>query len=170
MNETLKIISQRRSCRSFKDEEVPFEIVEAILNAGTKAPSALNKQSASMIFLKNPDIIEELRKRLVEFVGKDPLYGSKSIIIVYADKNSRFAYQDGSCVLENLFLAATSLGIGSCWINCLHDYFATEEGNQFKKTILKLDDDTITIGTCVLGYPLGELVEKPKKKDYVKVI
>ncbi len=170
MNETLKTIANRRSCRCYNEKKVPLEIVKEILIAGTKAPSALNKQSASIICLQEESVVENLRKRLTDFKGKDPLYGAKTVVIVYADKNSRFAVQDASCILENMFLAATSLGIASCWINCLHDYFATEEGNQFKKEILNLDDEKITVGTCILGYSVEEIPEKEKKSDYIKII
>ncbi len=170
MNETLQTIANRRSCREFTDKLIPIEVINQILEAGTKAPSALNKQSASILCIINNKIVEDLRKKLIDFVGKDPLYGAKVIIIVYADKESRFAFQDGSCVLQNLFLAATSLGVGSCWINCLHDYFATEEGNQFKKKVLQLNDNAITIGTCVIGYHAKKMFEKEKKNNYIKVI
>lgn len=170
MNETLKTIASRRSCRAYKEDKVPLEIVKEILVAGTKAPSALNKQSASIICLQDEKVVEDLRTRLIDFRGKDPLYGAKTVVLVYADKNSRFAFQDGTCVLENMFLAATSLGVASCWINCLHDYFATEEGNHFKKEVLKLEDDTVTIGTCILGYAANEPQEKPKKEDYIRII
>ena len=171
MNDTLKTISNRRSCKAFTDEKVPREIVDKILVAGTKAPSALNKQSASIICIENESILELLRKNLIEFVGKDPFYGARTIAIVVANNETNFPIQDGSCVLENMFIAATSLGIGSCWINCLHDYFATEEGHNFKINVLKLKDSELTIGTCALGYPVENVIpEKPKKANYIRVI
>lgn len=171
MNQTIETINKRRSCKAFLDKKVPSDIVNEILNAGTKAPSALNKQSASIICIENEDVLNDLRNKLKDFIGKDPLYGARTIAIVVADKNSRCPVQDGSCVLENMFIAATSLGIDTCWINCLHDYFATEEGNSFKKNVLQLSDDQITIGTCAIGYRSNnEIIEKPRKENYIRII
>ncbi len=171
MNSTIDVILSRRSCKSYSDRVVDDNLVDEIIRCGTMAPSALNRQSASIVYLKNKDLVEKLRNNLIEFVGRDPFYGAKTIILVIANKQSRFNLQDGSCVLENMFIAATSLDVSSCWINCLHDYFATGEGNKFKKEILKLDDDVITVGTCVLGYPETNVYpNKPRKADYVRVI
>ncbi len=171
MNQTIETINKRRSCKAFLDKKVPSDIVKEILDAGTKAPSALNKQSASIICIENEDVLNDLRNKLKDFIGKDPLYGARTIAIVVADKNSRCPIQDGSCVLENMFIAATSLGIDTCWINCLHDYFATEEGNNFKKNVLKLSDDQITIGTCAIGYRSNnEIADKPRKENYIRII
>lgn len=171
MNSTIQIIKNRRSCKAFTNEKLPSSLVDEILKCGTYAPSALNKQSASIICLENDEIVENLRKSLIEFVGKDPFYGARTIVLVVADSNTKCPIQDASCVLENMFIAATSLGIGSCWINCLHDYFATEEGHEFKKNVLNLPHNMITVGTCVLGYKQDvELVDKPRKDDYIRKI
>ena len=171
MNETMKSIFARRSCKAYKDEKLPIDVVKQILVAGTKAPSALNKQSASIICIDNDSILELLRNNLIDFVGKDPFYGARTIAIVVADNTTKHAIKDGSCVLENMFIAATSLGVGSCWINCLHDYFATEEGHNFKVNVLKLKDHEITVGTCALGYPVEDIIpEKPKKDNYIRII
>lgn len=170
MNDTLNTIFKRRSCRKYLKKDIHEDILNDILEAGKAAPSAKNLQAASILCIKNPDIVEDLRRHLVEFLGRDPLYGAQIVVIVYADKTSRFAFQDGTCVLENMFIAATSLGIGSCWINCLHDFFATEDGNHFKKEILHLDDNDITIGTCILGYAVEEGQQKPKKDNYIRII
>ena len=171
MNQTIETIKSRRSCKNFTNEKVPSHLVKEILLAGTKAPSALNRQSASIICVENDEVVEDLRKKLIEFVGRDPFYGARTVAIVVANKNTKCPIQDGSCVLENMFIAATSLGIGTCWINCLHDYFATEEGHNFKKDFLKLDDDQLTVGTCAIGYAKdGFIPEKPKKEDYIRVI
>lgn len=171
MNETLKTIYDRRSCREFKDTLLDEKILQQILEAGTMAPSAMNRQSANILCLKDSKVVEDLRARIEEFMGKDAFYGAKIIAIVYSSKEAHCALQDGSCVLENMFLAATSLGVGSCWINCLHDYFATDEGNSFKKKVLGLKDDDLTVGACILGYPVHENIPmKEKKKNYIRII
>lgn len=49
MNEVLKCIESRRSVKSFKDEAVDKSIIEKIINAGLKAPSGMNRQSAIVV-------------------------------------------------------------------------------------------------------------------------
>lgn len=171
MNETLETIRNRRSCREYKGIPLDDEVLRQILEAGTMAPSAMNRQSASILCLKDPRVVEDLRARIVEFIGKDAFYGAKIVVLVYSKKEAHCALQDGSCVLENMFLAATSLGVGSCWINCLHDYFATEEGNAFKKKVLHLEDNDLTVGACILGYPLHDSIPmKERKANYIRII
>ncbi len=170
MNETIKNILNRRSCKNFNEKICEENDIMQILECGRNAPSALNLQSAKILYIKDKEIVEDLRTKLISFMGRDPFHNAKTIIVVYGDKTSRFVNFDGTCILETMFIAATSLNIASCWINCLHDYFATEEGNAFKKEVLHLGDELITIGTCVLGYCDEELKTKNKKEDFIRII
>lgn len=170
MNEVLKCIQERRSCRVYLDKEVEQEKIDLVLKAGTMAPSGKHLQSANIICIQNAEVVETLRAKIKEFMKRDPFYGAKVLILVCANKDSKFAVQDASCVLENMFLAATSLDLGSCWINCLHDFFATEDGNKFKKEVLNLNDEQITIGTCILGYAKGKSIAPKIKEDYIRYI
>ncbi len=99
------------------------------------------------------------------------MYGAKTIILVAGPRDDRFTYQDCSCILENMFVAAKALNVASCWINQFEEFFNTPDGLKVKR-ILGIPEDFCIVGSCALGYPNegGELSVKPRKDDFIKVI
>lgn len=87
-NETLETLKTRRSCRDFKSEQIKDEELDAILEAGTYAPTGMGKQSPIMIAVQNKDDIAELERINAEIFGKpdsNPFYGAPTVIVVLAD-------------------------------------------------------------------------------------
>jgi len=164
-------IKQRRSVRKYKDQRISKEELNIILEAGTYAPSALNQQSSLMVVIDNDEIYKETCLLTDKyFPSRKPyFYNSKDIIIVFGDSNCKCPIEDGSLVLQNLFLAATSLNIGSCWINYLRELFKTEEGMKLQEK-MNIPNNYFVVGTCILGYPDEAPILKPRKADYIKVI
>ncbi len=171
MNNIIENIKTRRSIRSFKDKRILQEELNIILDAATYAPSALNQQSSLMVVIKNEEIYNELCVLTEKYfpTRKPYFYGSKDIIIVFGDSNCKCPIEDGSLVLQNLFLAANSLGIGSCWINYLRELFKTEEGKLLQEK-MNIPNNYFVIGTCILGYPNEKPIIKERKKDYIREI
>ena len=171
MNNIIENIKTRRSIRSFKDKRISQEELNIILDAATYAPSALNQQSSLMVVIKNEEIYNELCVLTEKYfpTRKPYFYGSKDIIIVFGDSNCKCPIEDGSLVLQNLFLAANSLGIGSCWINYLRELFKTEEGKLLQEK-MNIPNNYFVIGTCILGYPNEKPIIKERKKDYIREI
>lgn len=172
MNETIKNLIERRSCRKFKKEQIKDEELKLILKAGEYAPNGRGKQSPIMLVIQNKEIIEKLSKINAKIMGveTDPFFGAPTLIIVLADKNVRTYIEDGSLVLGNLMNSAHSLGIGSCWIHRAREEFETEEGKELLQK-WKIPDNYVGIGHCILGYPDGNLPEaKPRKGDYIRFI
>ena len=163
-NETLHTLETRRSCRAYKPEEL-----EAVLRAGTFAPSAMNRQSAKIVVVQDAETRAQLTRMNAAVMGNtgDPMYGAPTILVVLADANARCGVQDGSLVMGNLMNAAAAIGLGSCWINRAKEEFETEEG----KALLKkwgIEGDYIGVGHCILGYPAEE--PRPaahRKPDYI---
>ena len=168
-NETLQTIKNRRSCRSYQPRQITDEQLDAVLEAGTYAASAMGRQSAKIVVVQDAATRAQLTRMNAAVMGSDgdPMYGAPTILVVLADANSKNAVQDGSLVMGNLMLAAASLGLGSCWINRAREEFDSEEG----KALLKkwgIKGDWIGVGHCILGYPAGEC--KPaaaRKSDYI---
>ena len=106
-------IKERRSIRKFTNQRVDKQQLQMILEAGTYAPSALNQQSSLMVVVEDEGIYEEICKLTEKyFPNRKPyFYGAKDIIIVFGDCNCKCPIEDGSLVLQNLFLCATSLVI-----------------------------------------------------------
>ena len=168
-NETLKTIETRRSCRAYKPEQIAEEELEAVLRAGTYAPSAKNLQSAKIVVVQDAATRAQLTRMNAAVMGtnNDPMYAAPTILVVLADANSKNAVQDGSLVMGNLMLAAASLGLGSCWINRAKEEFDSDEG----KALLKkwgIEGEWVGVGHCILGYPAADpKPAAPRKPDYI---
>ena len=170
MNETLKVLKERRSVRKYKAEQIRDEELNAILEAGTWVPTGMGLQSAVMVVVQDPATIAKLSKANAEIQGKpgtDPFYGAPTVVVVLADSSSRNWLQDGSLVMGNLMTAAASLHIGSCWINRAMEYFDTAEGKDLLKQ-WGLPETYRGVGNCVLGYVDGDLpAPKPRKDGWI---
>lgn len=167
MNETLKILKTRRSIRKFKNDEIPQEILEQIIEAGTYAPTAMGKQSPVIIAVTNKDLRDKIVRENAKIGGWkedfDPFYGAPVILLVAA-KNLANAVYDGSCVITNLMNAAWTLGIGSCWIHRAKEELESDFGKQLLKS-LDIDGDYVGVGHVALGYIDGENPEPKLRKE-----
>lgn len=169
MQETLKVLKERRSCRSYKAEQIKEEELNTILKAGTYAPTGMGAQSPIMIVVQDQETIQELSKMNAAVIGKpdmDPFYGAPTVIIVLADKNRPTYIYDGSLVMGNLMNAAEAIGLGSCWIHRAKEVFESEEGQELLKK-WGIEGDYAGIGHCILGYPQEVAEAKPRKDNYI---
>lgn len=170
-NEIIRSLLERRSCRSYKPEQISDDELQTVLEAGKYAPSAMGRQSAKMVVLQNKDDISALSKMNAKIMGvdKDPFYGAPTVVIVLADRNIPTCVEDGSLVLGNLMNAAHAIGLGSCWINRAYEEFESEEG----KAMLRkwgVEGDWRGIGHCILGYPVSVKEAAPRKDDFVTIV
>jgi nitroreductase len=174
MNETLKILETRRSCRNFKTDMIKDEELKAIIKAGTYAATGMGKQSPVIIAVTDKalrdEISEENRKIGGWGEGFDPFYGAPVILIVLADKAVPTHVYDGSLVMGNLMNAAESLGVASIWIHRAKEEFESDFGKCILKN-LGIEGDYEGIGHCALGYAAEPAKEAaPRKDNYVYFI
>ena len=170
-NKTIEIIKNRVSCRSYSDKKVSTKKVLEIAEAGKFAPSGMNRQIANIYVINSKRYVEKLRTLSTNILGRDCMYGAKTIILVGGPREDRFTPQDCSCVLENMFVAANALKIASCWINQFDELFESKEGLKVKKS-LGIPEDYRIVGSCALGYPSDGSFPAPKarKDDFIKVL
>lgn len=167
MNETLKVLKERRSVRKYKAEQIRDEELNAILEAGTWAPSAKGLQTSVMVVVQDPETIAWMSKLNAEIQGNpgtDPFYGAPTVVVVLGDGEKLNWLQDGSLVMGNLMNAAASLGVDSCWIHRAKEVFLSEEG----KTLMKkwgLGEEYVGIGNCILGYSDEPHPQAKARKD-----
>ncbi len=173
MNEVLKALKTRRSIRAYKSEQITDAELEQVLEAGKYAASANGRQGTILVAVQSPEMIKKLSKMNAEVMGKniDPYYGAPTIVLVFADSDFGPYVEDGSCVIQNMMVAAHSLGLGSCWIHREKEMFRTEEGKALKRE-WGVPDSYEGVGSCILGYPACELPDPAARKDgfvvYVK--
>ena len=168
MNEFIKVLEERRSIRKFKPEMPPKADLEQIIEAGLYAPSAKNCQSTLTIAVTNKELrnkIADANRRIGGWdEGFDPFYGAPAILIVLAKKDWVNRVYDGSLVMENMMLAAHSLGLGSIWIHRAKEEFETEEWKQFLAG-LGVEGEWEGIGHCAVGYIDGDVPAAAPRKE-----
>ena len=174
MESTITDLLERRSCRSYLDNQITDEELGKILKAGLAAPSAMNRQSAVFVVVQDKKTIAKLSKLNAEVMNsdKDPFYGAPTVIVVLADRNNANAVQDGSLAMGNLMNAAHALGIGSCWINtrlssCHDSRKSLKEEGKALLSEWGLKDEYIGVGNCILGYPKEESQPHPIREGRV---
>jgi nitroreductase len=144
--EALKAIQKRRSVRKFTGEIVPREDLEKIVDAGRLAATGSNRQPWEFIVVTDREMIAKLSA-----VGKW-MEKAGAIIAVVLDPYSRWWVEDGSAAIQNMLIASTALGYGSCWVE--GDAIPREE--EFKALLF------IPPGKRLLALvPIGVPVEWP---------
>lgn len=180
MNTVIENIITRRSVKSYKSEMPPMEAIEEICKAGTYAPTGMGAQSPIILAVTNKEMRDKLSRINLEIVmgnnlttssgHSDPFYGAPVVLVVLAAKDKGTRVYDGSLVMENLMLAAHSLGLGSCWIHRAKETFETEEGKEILKS-LGIEGEYEGIGNCIIGYEdQAPKEQKPRKEDYIYYI
>ena len=168
----LEIIRTRRSCRSYKPDQITDGQLNAVLEAGTYAPTSRGLQSPFIVAVQNEDLKARLAKMNAEIMGvtTNPYYDAPTYVLVFVPADAPNGIQDASLVLENMMLAAHAQGLGSCWIHREREMFATEEGKNLMK-LWNLPEGLVGIGALALGYPDGEpSPAKPRKEGYTRII
>lgn len=172
-NEVLSAIAARRSCRAYKPDLPKPEELQAVLTAGTWAPTAMNRQSPCIVAVQDKATRDKLSAINAAIMGvqSDPFYGAPVVLVVLADKSRPTYLYDGSLVMGNLMNAAHALGLGSCWIHRAKEVFDSDEG----KALLRdwgIEGDYEGIGHCVLGYAAEGAVRDaaPRKEGYVRFV
>ena len=168
MNELLEQMKQRRSIRKYRQDMIPQDILEQIIEAGLYAANGMGYQNTIIIQVTNKELRNEISKLNCRIggwkEGFDPFYGAPAILIVLAKKDWANRVYDGSLVMGNLMLAAHGLGIGSCWIHRAKEEFETEWGRGFLKS-LGIEGEYEGIGHCALGYAENDSPKAPARKE-----
>ena len=169
--EALRCLKERRSIRQFKKEQIKPEELDAILEAGTYAPTGMGKQSPYIVAVQNPDDVaamNELNKRFMTyFKGDSPYYGAPTIVFVLAERDNPISFYDACAVGTNIVNAAYAVGLGSCWIHRSKEMFDSDEGKAYLKK-WGMPDGLMGVCSFAIGYADCELPEpKPRKEGYI---
>lgn len=174
MNPVMQAILTRRSIRKFKDDPIPSDILDMILQAGYYAPSGHNMQTWRFTVIQDKEKIARLKEATHETAKacKVHCYGFENpvcIILISNDERNQNGCQDASCAAENIFLAAHSYGIGSTWLNPLKT-LRNEEPVKSVLDAFGIPEGHRVWCMAALGYPLEDGTLLAKKKDVVVYI
>jgi nitroreductase len=153
------VILSRRSIRKYDDKDIPKDVLDKILEAGRQSPSAANRQPYQFVVVTESEIKKELSGLVSGFLKNAPvvLVGCANTKALLTGK---WAVIDTTIALENMVLAAWSLGVGSCWIGAFNE--------QKVKNALQIPEKWKVVALISLGYP-AENPESRKKKEKSKL-
>ena len=164
-----ELLKTRRSVRKYRPEQVPDKLLDAVLEAGLYAPSAMNNQKPVMVAVRDKATRDQLSAMNAAVMGteRDPFYGAPCVIVVLADPAYPTWVEDGTLVLGNLLNAAHAVELGSCWINRAKEEFESDEGRALLRQ-WGIEGNWVGVGHCILGYPAADpKPAAPRKPDYI---
>ena len=168
MNDTLKVLEKRRSCRNFKPDMIPEETLEQIVRAGTYAPTGMGKQSPIILAMTNKELRDQLSEENRKIMGTpermDSFYGAPVILVVLANKAVLTHVYDGSLVMGNLMNAAEILGVASIWVHRAKEEFESDFGKKILAD-LGIRGEYEGIGHYALGYAVESAKEADARKE-----
>ena len=150
-----EVIKKRRSVREFKNKPVSSEILEKIIDAARFAPTARGVEPWEFIVITN---IVTLKKIAALAENGRFISGAGACIAVFCS-DTKYYLEDGSAATENILLAATALGIASCWVAGDKKVYCGEVSN-----LLGVPASYKLISLIALGYPESEKVFKVAQK------
>lgn len=145
----LELVKDRYSVRSFKNEPIEKEKLDAIIEAGRVAPTACNNQPQKIYVVKSEDKLGKLSEVC------RCTFGAPTILVIGYDKERDWKNRlmpgygsgetDAAIVCTHMMLAAWELGIGSCWVG----YFNADDVAR----ALELPENVVVTAMLPMGYP-----------------
>ncbi|TJX15705.1 NAD(P)H nitroreductase [Tissierella creatinini] len=147
----LQVLKNRRSIRRFKEEKVDKEIIEQVLKAGLLAPSSKNKKPVEFIVVEDKETLLGLKDSKDK--GTEGLKTASFAIVVIADSQlSDVWVEDASIAAILIQIAASELGLGSCWIQIRNRKNDTVDSEDEVRKILNIPDKYSVLSIMALGY------------------
>lgn len=149
----IDLLRSRRSIREFRDRPVEREMVDSLVEAMLRSPSASNRRPWEFCVVTDRQKLRQLaevKKSGASFIGAAPL----AIVICADPKRSDAWVEDTSIASLIVHLAAADLGLGSCWVQVrLREHDAGQSANDYVVGLLELDADTAVEAIVAIGYP-----------------
>ncbi|KZX15785.1 coenzyme F420:L-glutamate ligase [Methanobrevibacter cuticularis] len=171
--DVFEAINNRRSVRTYKEDQLKEEEVKKILNAGIMAPTARGEQPWHFTVVQNEKLLKEINDSSIDIMsksgdefleavaksGRNILHNAPTVIIVSGKESASNIQADCSAAIENILLAAEGLDIGACWLGLIAAFFKVES-NVAK---LKIPSDYIPLYGVSLGYKVNEEEGNPNR-------
>ena len=183
-NIVLDTIAARRSHRTYESTPVSQEHIDLLLKAFLDSPSAINKQPWHISVVRNQQLLEEMNAAIRQEVMKreeaarSPRFADSSFHVFYhapvvfflsADPAWRYSALDSGIAVQNIALAAESLGLGSVILGMPRDAFISERGEEFKKALDFKEGEEFMIAIAV-GHPADDKPAHPVHENHISYI
>ena len=155
--EALEAIRRRRSIRRFTDDVIPKTDLETIVDAGRLAATGSNRQPWDFIVVTDRATISQFA------ISGAWIVEASAVIVVVMDPQSRWWIEDGAAAIENMLLASTAFGYGSCWVE--GDALQHEE---LFKTLLGIPPEKRVMALVPVG--VAAETPTPQKKPLTSVL
>lgn len=154
--EKIQPLLERRSVRNYKSDQITEKELTTILEAGKYAPSGMGDFKWKFVVVQKNGAMETLLNELNESfgLGESAFYQAPTLVIVFTDINSCAPIEDGSLAIGNMLNAAHMIGLGSCWINSIPQFFKTDRGKILQEEF-HVPADYICVGSYAVGYVNG---------------
>lgn len=140
-NQVLEVMEKRSSARAYSEEKLSQSELDVILKAGLQAPTGMNQKEIRFTVVdgQNP-ILEELdeEKRKLRGQDKQPhnfYYEAPVLILLSAEDGFKWSVVDAGIAVQNMTLAAESLGLGTLIIGCIYDALRGEKKEYFSQAL-----------------------------------
>jgi len=154
-----EVFGRRRSVRRYSGDPVSQEDLLKILDAGHTAATGYNRQPWDFVVVQDRATIQDMAGRTSGWLAE-----AGAIIVVVLAASARFWVEDGSAATENMHLAATALGYGSCWFEG-----AMLPHQEYFRRRLGIPPDRCILTFLPIGVPV-EWPERPRKKPLQEIL
>ena len=141
--DAITCLKTRRSIRAYDPRPVSDETIADIVDCGRLAPTAMNEQPWVFVVVRDPAV----RRRIAEAMGHSAFVAEAPVCVAVLCRQSDYLLEDGSAATENLLLAATAHGLGSCWIAGHKMAYASEIVR-----LLGAPDDQVLVSMVSIGF------------------
>lgn len=179
----LQAIRERRAVRDYKQEPVSAGMIYQLISSASWAPSAMNEQPWHFTVITDKALLDEISQKakawLLQSVSSMPrpnhfrdlladenfhiLYHAPALIVISAPVGGQWVTEDCALAGQNLMLAATGLGLGTCWIGFAQGWLNTPEARE----LLNLSRHNICVAPLVVGHPKAVPPAVPRKAPAV---
>ncbi|NPV06642.1 MAG: nitroreductase [Anaerolineae bacterium] len=155
-----EVLLGRRSVRSYAAEPIQDAVLARILEAARQAPSAANRQPWRFVVVRDPD----RRRALAEACNGQMWLADAAVLVVGVGLPSvspKWYAVDVAIAMQNLVVAATSFGYGTCWIGAFNE--------DRVKELLGIPAEAKVVAITPIGVPKGDRPAARARKDFAQV-
>lgn len=176
-----ELIQKRRSIRQYKQQEIPTELIQELINDSIFAPNAGNQQPWKFVIINNKEMIQRIsdegKRNILNRIASNPndyakryekmlqneafhiFYHAPAVVLILGGNLLKNLYVDCALAASYFMMSATSKGLGTCWVN-----FGTEIYDPKLRRELGMAENYKVVAPLALGYP-AKVPELPKRKD-----